>query len=62
MGEKDYTKLSNAEITIRMKSMDNEYDVKKTKILNMIQELQELDYEYNKAKEELSKRGVLNNG
>lgn len=62
MGEKDYAKLSNAEITIRMKSMDNEYDVKKTKILNMIQELQELDYEYNKAKEELSKRGVLNNG
>lgn len=62
MGEKDYAKLSNAEITIRMKSMDNEYDVKKTKILNMIQELQELDYEYNKAKEELSKRGVLSNG
>lgn len=61
MGE-DYRKLSNAEITIRMKSMDNEYDVKKTKILNMVQELQELDYEYNKAKEELSKRGVLNNG
>lgn len=45
-----------------MKSFDNEYNVKKTNILSLIKDLQDLDEVYNKAKEELSKRGVLNDG
>ena len=58
----DFTKLSNSEINIKMKSVDDEYNVKKSKILSLINDLQELDYLYIKAKGELEKRGVLNNG
>ena len=55
----DFSKLSNSEINIKMKSYDNEYNVKKSKIISLVSELQDLDYLYKKAKKELSKRGVL---
>lgn len=55
----DFSKLSNSEINIKMKSYDNEYNVKKSKIISLVNELQDLDYLYMKAKKELSKRGVL---
>ncbi len=55
----NFSKLSNSEINIKMKSYDNEYNVKKSKIISLVSELQDLDYLYMKAKEELSKRGVL---
>ena len=55
----DFSKLSNSDINIKMKSYDNEYNVKKSKIISLISELQDLDYLYMKAKKELSKRGVL---
>ena len=55
----DFSKLSNSEINIKMKSYDNEYNVKKSKIISLASELQDLDYLYMKAKKELSKRGVL---
>ena len=55
----DFSKLSNSEINIKMKSYDNESNVKKSKIISLISELQDLDYLYMKAKKELSKRGVL---
>ena len=46
----DFTKLSNSEINLKMKSFDNEYNVKKTNILSLIKDLQDLDEVYNKAK------------
>ena len=55
----DFSKLSNSEINIKMKSYDDEYNVKKSKIISLVSELQDLDYLYMKAKEELAKRGVL---
>ena len=55
----DFSKLSNSEINIKMKSYDDEYNVKKSKIISLVSELQDLDYLYMKAKEEFSKRGVL---
>ena len=58
----EFTKLSNSEINIKMNSFDDEYNVKKSKILSLINDLQEFDYLYIKAKGELEKRGVLNNG
>lgn len=58
----DFTRLSNAEINLKMMGYDNEYKIKKDKILELVSELQELDVLYNKAQEELNKRGVLNDG
>jgi len=55
----DFTKMSNSEIKIKIMGYDNEYDVKKNKIINLVHELEDLDYIYRKANEELEKRGVL---
>lgn len=56
----DYSKMASADINIRMKSMENEYDLTKTQVMYLINELKTLDKEYLLAKNELSKRGVLN--
>lgn len=58
----DFTKLSNAEINIKMMGYENEYNVKKSKIIEMIGDLQELDTLYIEANEELQKRGILKDG
>lgn len=52
--------MSNSEINLKILNYNNEYDVRKSKIIEMIHELEDLDYLYNKANEELKKRGVLN--
>lgn len=58
----DFTKLSNAEINLKMKGYDNEYQAKKSKIIELVHDLEKLDILYNKASDELNKRGVLNDG
>ena len=58
----DFTKLSNAEINIKIMGYENEYNVKKDKIITLVRELTELDELYIKANEELQKRGVLKDG
>lgn len=58
----DFTRLSNAEINLKIMGYNDEYNVKKDKIIQMVHELEELDYLYNKANEELKKRGVLTDG
>lgn len=58
----DFTKLSNAEINIKMMGYENEYNAKKSKIIEMIGDLQELDTLYIEANEELQKRGILKDG
>ena len=55
----DFSKMSNAEINIKVIGYDNEYEMKKSQIINLVHELENLDYLYNKAKAELKKRGVL---
>lgn len=58
----DFSKLSNAEINLKIMGYENEYNVKKDKIIELITELGELDTLYNSANDELKKRGVLNDG
>ena len=56
----DFSKLSNSEINIKLMNYDNEYEVRKSKIIELVHELEDLDFLYKKAKNELNKRGVLN--
>ena len=56
----DFSKLSNAEINLKIMGYDNEYQVKKNKIIELVRELEDLDFLYKKAKDELNKRGILN--
>lgn len=58
----DFSKMSNADINIKVMGYDNEYNVKKSKIIELVHELEDLDFLYNKAISELEKRGVLNDG
>lgn len=58
----DFSKLSNAEINLKIMGYENEYNVKKDKIIALVGELQELDKLYIDANNELKKRGVLSDG
>jgi hypothetical protein len=55
----DFSKLSNSEINIKKMGYENEYNVKKQKIIELVGRLEELDKLYIEANEELKKRGVL---
>lgn len=55
----DFTQLTNSELNIKLKGFENEYDVKKNKILQLIGELKELDEIYITAKNELNSRSIL---
>ena len=58
----DFSKMSNSELNMKLITYDNEYDIRKTKIIDLVHELEDLDFLYIKVKKELEKRGVLNNG
>ena len=57
----DFSKISNSEINLKVMSYDNEYDIRKSKIIELVHELEDLDFLYRKATDELKKRGVLSN-
>lgn len=58
----DFSKMSNSEINLKLMGYDNEYEVKKNEIIKLVHELEDLDYLYKKANEELKKRGILSDG
>ena len=60
--EVDFSRLTNAEINLKIMGYENEYNVKKDKILALVEDLKELDKLYIDANNELKKRGVLTNG
>jgi hypothetical protein len=57
----DFSKMSNSEINLKVMSYDNEYDIRKSKIIELVHELEDLDFLYRKATDELKKRGILSN-
>lgn len=58
----DFSKLTNAEINLKIKGYEDEYNVKKSQIVTLVHDLEELDKLYIKANGELKKRGVLKDG
>jgi hypothetical protein len=59
MKKVDFSKMSNAEINLKKMAYDNEYKMKKSKIIELINDLADLDVLYLQANDELKKRGVL---
>ena len=57
----DFSKMSNSEINLKVMSYDNEYDIRKSKIIEFVHELEDLDFLYRKATDKHKKRGVLSN-
>ena len=56
MAEYKFENMSNNEIRLEMKKLENSYEKLKMEIVGKINELENLDKIYIKAKEELSKR------
>jgi len=56
MAKKDYKVMSNNEINIEMKNLENEYESTKIQVLKLVDKLKELDLLYVEAKKELNNR------
>ena len=52
----DYSKLTNAELNIEMKKLENQYENIKLKTIKMIEEMKSLNDSYIEAKKEINKR------
>lgn len=56
MDKIDYKSMSNNNIKLEMKSLENEYESIKNKIFKLVEKMKELDYLYNEGKKELMNR------
>ena len=61
MKKKEYGNMSNNEIKLEMRNLENSYEALKIKALKIINEMHDLDSEYIAAKNELINRskGIL---
>ena len=53
---KKFQNYTNSELNLKMKSLENEYEANKHKILELISEMQKLDIDYAEAKREIENR------
>nr|DAX38370.1 MAG TPA: Thermonuclease [Caudoviricetes sp.] len=53
---KKYQNFTNAELNLKMKSLENEYESTKHKILELIEKMEKLDSEYIEAQAEVENR------
>ena len=62
MEKKDFKNMTNNEINIEMKNLENEYESTKNKILKLVERMKELDALYIDGKKELINRrkGIFN--
>ena len=51
-----FQNYTNSELNLKMKSLENEYEANKHKILELISEMQKLDIDYAEAKREIENR------
>lgn len=56
MDKIEYKNMSNNDIKLKMKSLENEYEGIKNKIFKLVEKMKELDYSYNEGKKELINR------
>lgn len=56
MSKKDFKNMSNEEIKLEMRNLENEYESSKEKALKLMNRLKELDLLFVEAKKELNNR------
>ena len=56
MNKKDFKNMSNEEIKLEMKNLENEYESSKEKALKLMNRLKELDLLFVEAKKKLNNR------
>lgn len=57
--ENKYGLMTNAELNIRKKALEDEYDAKKSEVIRLITRMEELDSEYIEVTDEINKRGNI---
>lgn len=53
---KEYQNYTNAELKLKLKTLEDEYEATKHKVLELIQNMQKMDIEFAEAKRELENR------
>lgn len=56
MDKRDYKNMTNNEISLELKKLENKYESIKTKVIKMIEEMKTLDALYVDGKKELTNR------
>ena len=56
MDKRDYKNMTNNEISLELKKLENKYESIKTKVIKMIEEMKILDALYVDGKKELTNR------
>lgn len=56
MEAKDTSKMSNSELKLYLTSLENEFEAKKAKLKEMCEELEDIQFEYSNAQNELKIR------
>lgn len=59
MNNNDFQKMSNAELKLCMEKLENEYEFKKTQLINLCEDMNKIEKEYLNAKNELNIRKNL---
>lgn len=54
--EMDAKNMTNAELQLQLKTLENKYEALKNKIIQMCAELEEIDSEYIKINDEIKQR------
>lgn len=52
----NYKNYTNAELNIKLKTLDDEYKSKQTKAIQIINEMKGISLQYDKIKKEINKR------
>jgi uncharacterized protein involved in exopolysaccharide biosynthesis len=56
MEAKDTSKMSNSELKLYLTSLENKFEAKKAKLKEMCEELEDIQFEYSNAQNELKIR------
>lgn len=56
MEEKNYNEMSNSELKLLLVQIENEFEIKKAKIIEICDELDKLNFKYEKINNELNLR------
>ena len=59
MNNNEFQKMSNAELKLCMEKLENEYEFKKTQLINLCEDMNKIEKEYLNAKNELNIRKNL---
>lgn len=56
MDRTDYNNMSNTELKLCIETLENEFEAKKSKLVKLCEEIEDIQTKYNDAKREINSR------